>query len=35
MAKTKKVYIALLGFGKLGQGLYQLWEKNRENRLKV
>lgn len=30
MAKPKKVYIALLGFGKLGQGLYQLWEKNRE-----
>jgi len=30
MAKTKKVFIALLGFGKLGQGLYQILTKNRE-----
>ena len=29
MAKFKKVKIALLGCGKLGQGLYKLWEETR------
>ncbi|MBD3223651.1 MAG: homoserine dehydrogenase [Caldithrix sp.] len=31
MAKTKKIYFALLGFGKLGTGFYRVWQQKRES----